>query len=121
MEEAVLAATEIILILIGVSNFTGYIVNKGTANRAWALIDLANTVLSTLIIVNTWGTPDPCLQGVKWVLGATTIGAGILHIAGARATSPIWKYIDGMNLSLLTVVVLSGVFNVIDGLYRTSA
>ena len=115
MEAAVLAVTEIILILIGVSNFTGYGVDNVSATRAWALIDLACTLLSALIIITLWCSPDPCLQGVKWALGATTIGAMVLNIGGERVTSSVWKYVDGMNLSLLTAVVLSGIFSVVEG------
>lgn len=111
MNIALLAITEIILILIGVSLFTGYSVDKRNATRAWSLIDVSSTLISSLIITQVTCSMGPFLLGLKWALGAITLGTVVLNFGGERVTSPVWKYIDGMNLSILTAIALGGIFS----------
>lgn len=110
------ASAELAIVLLGISRYTGFRVDRGTASYVWRLIDLVSVAISVMIVATMWCDTDPVTEGIKWALSAVAVSIVVLQGHGERVTAPIWKYVDGMNLSLLTAIVLSNVFGTVEGL-----
>ena len=107
------AGIELLLILAGITNFTGAkMAASKVAETAWLAIDVITIAFSALLAYLLWGATDPYQGGLAWVLAIGALGITVLQLNGNRVTGSVWKYMDGLNIGALLVAVLAGVHDI---------
>ena len=115
MEVVVLASAALLIVLYGVANVTANRPSEmssgevGNNRLLWMVLDGSYASLAGALSYLMWGDSTPCNKAPAVILAAISLSTIILQFQSPTANrqyGAIWKYLDGMSVATLLLVLL---------------